>query len=631
MAEVGAVAQDARVAEMFRQALNLARQGALSQADHLLVRVIQAQPDHVEAHIARARLQFEQRRPDAAYVSYSAALAVEPDHLVALHDRGAVLMALGRHAEALADLERVIALRPDAVSALYNAGVSLAALGRHAEAAQRYRQVLAIRPGHVLSVNNLGASLLQLGQMAEAAAAFQQAQALAPNDVSILNNLATTLRELGRHAEMLQVADRGLALAPGHAQLINSRGMALAGLGRLQEALAAFDAGLAAYPENVELHENRSVMLVELGRTAEAGEAIRRAVAIAPGRVRAYYNLTEIRRTLPGEPHLEAMETLARSIDQLPLQDRIELHFALGKAHADVGDFEQAFQRFTAGGALQRARLGYDEAATFDVLERTAAAFSHDVLWRNAGKGDPSDAPVFILGMPRSGGTLVEQILASHPEVHGAGETDAFRQAVADLAAEGIVEDSPEGFAHLPAKALRRLGQTYLERVGRPDAGIRRVTDKSIEAFRLTGLIHMALPGARFIHVRRDPLDACLSCFSKLFVTTLGYTYDLGDLGRYWRRYEAQMAHWAQALPPGAILEVRYEDVVADLEGQARRMLAHCGLDWDERVLDFHTTDRAVRTASFAQVRQPIYASSVGRWRDYAPWLGPLKEALGQS
>ena len=624
------MAEDARVSEMFRQALNLLRQGALSQGDHLLVRVIQAQPDHVEAHVARARMQFEQRRPDAAFVSYSAALAVDPGHLVALHDRGAVLMGLGRHAEALADLERVIALRPDAVSALYNCGVSLAALNRHDEAAQRYREVLAIRPDHVLSLNNLGASLLQLDRAGEAAAAFRKAQALAPQDLSILNNYVTALRELGRHAEMLQVCDQALALAPGHMQLTNSRGMALAGLGRLEEALAAFDAGIAAHPDHVELHENRSVMLVELGRTEEAGEAIRRAVALAPGRVRAYYNLTEIRRTRPGEPHLAAMQTLAQSIDQLPLQDRIELHFALGKAHADVGEFEQAFQRFSWGGALQRERLAYDEAAAFDVLDRTAAAFSRDVIWRNAGKGDPSDSPVFILGMPRSGGTLVEQILASHPEVHGAGETDAFRQAVADMAAEGIVDDSPEGFAHLPAKALRRLGQTYLERVRPPGAGVRRVTDKSIEGFRLTGLTHMALPGARFIHVRRDPLDACVSCFTKLFVTTLGYTYDLGDLGRYWRRYEAQMAHWTQALPAGAILEVRYEDVVADLEGQARRMLAHCGLDWDDRVLDFHATDRAVRTASFAQVRQPIYASSVGRWRDYEPWLGPLKEALAQ-
>jgi hypothetical protein len=232
--------------------------------------------------------------------------------------------------------------------------------------------------------------------------------------------------------------------------------------------------------------------------------------------------------------------------------------------------------------------------------------------------------------MPRSGTTLVEQILASHPQVFAAGETDDFSTAMLQVdGLGGDVAPSPEAAASMSAHQLHALGARYTKLITRGAPAGAWVTDKTMENFRVAGLIQLALPNAKLIHVRRDPRDTCLSCFSKLFWGYLPYTYDLAELGRYYRLYDGLMAHWRRVIPATVMLEVRYEDVVGDLEGQTRRILTHCGLDWDDRCLDFHLTDRPVRTASATQVRQPIYDRSIGRWRSYAPFLEPLFAALG--
>jgi hypothetical protein len=255
-------------------------------------------------------------------------------------------------------------------------------------------------------------------------------------------------------------------------------------------------------------------------------------------------------------------------------------------------------------------------------LERTRALFSAEVMRARAGCGDPSEVPVFIFGMPRSGTTLVEQILASHPRVHGAGELSEFETAVAGLA--GPAGPPPD----IGAAELRRIGADYLARVVPLAPGAARITDKMPVNFRFAGLIHLALPNARLIHVRRDPVDTCLSCFSILFGGDQPHTYDLAELGRYYRAYDRLMQHWRKVLPPGVMLEVQYEALVQDFETQARRILAHCALEWDEACREFYHTRRPIHTASSVQVRQPIYRSSIGRNRPPKEMLAPLLEAL---
>jgi hypothetical protein len=306
--------------------------------------------------------------------------------------------------------------------------------------------------------------------------------------------------------------------------------------------------------------------------------------------------------------------------------DRIPLAFALGKAWLDAGEAERAFDRLDAGNRWKRASFDYAVEADVALFERIASAFSADVV--AADGGYDGDLPVFVIGMPRSGTTLVEQILASHPDVHGAGELGVLEGVIGDaVGADGF----PERAAALSAAQAQAVGRAYADNVGRYAQGRKRVVDKMPSNFRYAGLIHRILPKARIIHCRRDPRDTGLSCYSKLFTGAQPFAYDLAELGRYHRAYERLMDHWRAVLPPECFLEVDYEDVVGDLEAQARRLAAFCGLDWNAACLDFHTTARAVRTASAAQVRKPIYTGSVGRWKAYTLRLKPLLDALTAS
>jgi Flp pilus assembly protein TadD len=472
--------------------------------------------------------------------------------------------------------------------------------------------------------------LADLRRPAEAVESYGRAIALRPDYAEAFNNLGAALRDLRRPAQALASCGRAIALKPDYAEAFNTRGNALTDLNRPEEALASYDEAIALKPDHAVAHDNRGLVLTELGRLEEAGEAIERSIALAPGRIRTYYNLTEIRRLPPGDPHRGAMEELARDMSSLAVDEQIELSFALGKAFADIGDREGSFRRLLDGNALKRRRTPYDEEASLGLFERTRSAFAGELMAKNRGLGEPSPVPVFILGMPRSGTTLVEQILASHSKVFSAGEIDDFDRAATALLRRvgGGAPHYPEAISLMKGEQWRELGADYLARIGGGKPGVERITNKTPENFRLAGLIHLALPNARIVHMRRDPVDTCLSCFSKLFVGDQPYAYDLGELGRYYRGYDALMAHWRAILPPGVMLEVRYEAVVADLEGETRRILAHCGLEWDARCLDFHRTQRPVRTASATQVRQPLYNSAVGRWRAYEPFLGPLLAEL---
>ena len=315
----------------------------------------------------------------------------------------------------------------------------------------------------------------------------------------------------------------------------------------------------------------------------------------------------------------------------MPEYERIDLQFALGKAYEDLKQHERSFRHLLAGNKLKRAQIHYDEAEAMGYTQRIRAIFDAALCRAKAGGGEPAPTPVFIVGMPRSGTTLIEQIIASHPKAVGAGELFDFDNIVQSLTGlNGGALSFPEVVATMSGEQLRQVGARYLAAVRALAPTAERVADKMPWKLHFPGLIHLALPNARIIHARRDPVDTCLSCFSILFEGAGNpFTYDLGELSRFYRAYDFLMAHWRAVLPPGLMLEVRYEEVVGELEKQARSIIAHCGLEWDDSCLAFHATRRPVRTSSVAQVRKPIYHSSVGRWRPYRDQLRPLFEELG--
>ena len=471
---------------------------------------------------------------------------------------------------------------------------------------------------------NRGVALNELRRFGEALTSYDRALAARPDDAVVLSNRGATSLELERFDEAIASCDRAIRLRPDYAEAHSNRANALMGQGRLVEAEAACRRAIELKPSFADAYNTLGATLKYRGRLTDARQAAEQAIKLAPRNVSCFLNLSDVRHFGAGDPYLATMEELAKNIPSLPVKQQIELHFALAKAYEDTNQHDKSFQQLLAGNTLKRRQIAYDEFATLALFERIRAVFTPELMRTFQGVGEPSSVPLFIVGMPRSGTTLIEQILASHPRVFGAGELSNLNKAVADIrSTDDRLNSFPEVMLHVSDEHLRRLGARYVSEITRlcPDAT--HVTDKKPSNFLFAGLIHLALPNARIIHAVRYPVDTCMSCFSKLFASGQYHTYDLEELGRYYRHYQTLMEHWHRVLPPGRILEVRYEDVVADLEGQARRIIFHCGLEWDRRCLAFHETERPVHTASAAQVRRPIYSSSIGRWHAYEPFLWP--------
>jgi tetratricopeptide (TPR) repeat protein len=570
-------------------------------------------------------------RADEAVGIFETALKLSPTHFVARANLAMALASLERHEAAVAHFEAALAGNPGAAELHNNFGNSLAALNRHQEAVTHYLDALRQRPDFAEAHNNLGNALSALKRRPEAVAHYREALALRPSYAEAYNNLGSVLMAQERPAEALDCFREAIAIQPGLADAHGNLGNALRALDRYDEALAAYRGALRLDPGSADAHAGVGAVLDTLGQLPAARLAFEKAVSLAPRRAEFHHGLAGVKRFGPDDPQLAAMQALEQDPAALGAEARVALHFALGKAYDDLGDASRAFHHWVEGNAGKRASIDYDETASLRVIERTATIFTSELMRRQAGQGDASPVPVFIVGMPRSGSTLIEQILASHSKVFGAGEIADFNAAASSLL-EGtgnLPGAFPELVADMTPAQFRRIGAHYVEGLRARAPAALRITDKALGNFMFAGLIHLALPNARIIHARRDPVDTCLSCFSKLFGSSLPFTYDLAELGRYYRAYDALMAHWRAVLPAWVMLEVQYEDVVTDFEPQARRILSFCGLDWEEACRQFHVTLRPVKTASSSQVRAPLYRAAVGRSQPYRALMAPLLAALG--
>lgn len=426
---------------------------------------------------------------------------------------------------------------------------------------------------------------------------------------------------------------RAVALSPSHADAWLNLGAAFRRLERIEEAGACARRVMELRPDDPRALNNLANALSAQGRFEEAAGCYRQALELRPRDAEAYYNLVNLRPLDDGSSESEAdfarLSQLSEDLGRFTAPEQGALLFALAKALDARGRTDEAFDAFNRANALHRSTLHFDVASSERLAAAIAQRFDPPLFARLKGAGSASERPVFVVGMPRSGTTLVEQILSAHPEVHGAGELSLLPGLVSRMRSPGG-EGYPALATELSGADLQSLARDYLDALGRLGAPQQRVVDKAVGNFQLLGLIHLSLPHARIIHCRRDPRDVCVSCFTTRFSGGHPYAYDLGELGRYWRTYDRLMAHWRSVLPPGRIFEVQYEDLVEDPEGWARQLVAHLGLAWDDACLKSHDSRREVGTASFAQVRRPIYKDSIGRWRRFEGRLGPLFEALGE-
>ncbi len=490
--------------------------------------------------------------------------------------------------------------------------------GANADAVALYENFLELVPQQADALNNLGAALCALGRLQEAEQRYREAIDVKPDFPLAHCNLATLLEGKGQSVEAEQWLRRALKVNPKFADARARLGLILTSAGRLREATAAFKKVLKIEPRHAEALLGLGQIARMEGRFDEAESFVRRALKIAPKMPNAWAALQGVRKMTPADGEwLKGAEEIAGS--GISLWEEASLRFAIGKYNDDVGDFARAFENYRRGNELLKTVAPkYNREAHSRFADDMIRGHTQAALATLGDGGSPSMKPVIVLGMPRSGTSLTEQIIASHPAAKGAGELQFWLNAARAHA------ELRQGIVGEPAR--KKLAEEYLRVLAAHGPDALRVVDKTPTNSDYLGFIHSVFPNARIIRMRRDPIDTCLSCYFQQFSTAQTFTMDLADLAYYYKMHQRLMKHWCAALPAGSILEVPYEELVVDQETWTRKILNFLELEWDERCLSFHETKRSVMTASTWQVRQKIYNRSVRRWRNYEKFIGPLKE-----
>lgn len=600
--------------------------GRHAEAVETYMQVLERRRDIADVFFSLGSALLELNRAREAAAALSEALRLAPNDPQAHNNLGNALAELGQTEEAVAHYGAALRLDPRYPDARLNLGITLAGLGRDGEAEQALRAVLGDAPSWVAVHRELASLLIRTGRGEEALALLRGLVDHHGESAEAAHALAQALSQCGRHEDALAWCERCAALSPDTPAYWNDLGRALAKLQRFEEALQRYERAIALQPGRSDFHFNKGVALQALGRFDAAVEAHEAALSIQPILTEAHYSLSMIRR---GQDHGAEIERLEALLAEPRLTDdrRVNGHFTLGRLYDECGDVAKAFRNFQSANDLKARQMPFDTARFDGYVDSLIEIYDKDFFAARKDHGNPSRRPIFIVGMPRSGTTLVEQILASHPDVHGGGELDDIRQMINRLPALTGDQAYPACAEAIDKALSRALAEEYLSSLERRFPAAPHVTDKMTGNYLRLGLIGQILPNAIVIYCRRDPLDTCLSCYFQNFADGLAFSYDLRHLGHVYRAHERMMSHW-NAVLPRPILEVAYESLVKEPEEQVRRLLAFCDLSWNRNCLTFHLNEREIQTASFWQVRQPLYTSSIGRARAYAAHLGPLRDGL---
>jgi tetratricopeptide (TPR) repeat protein len=653
---VGSVAQ-----ALDHAAKLLERDPALAEAQ--AVEVLAVVPSHPVAALLLGAARRAQGNAAGALAVLSALAAREPRSAATQLELGLALGATGRGSEAIAALRRAVQLKPELAEAWRALGDHALAIGdtraadeayaRHlqfsardprlveaalalldnrlAQAETLLRAHLSDNPTDVAAIRMLAELASRLGRYGDAEQLLERCLELAPGFRAARHNYAFVLHRENKAAQALAEIERLLATEPRNPSYRNLQAAILVRIGEIDRAIELYAALLAEYPSHAKAWLSYGHSIKTAGRQAAAIEAYRKSLELQPELGEAWWSLANLKTVRFTDADVVRMSAqLERAA--LSTEDRFHLHFALGKALEDAARYAESFDHYAQGNALRRSLIRYDAQETTEQVRRSKELFTREFFADRARRGAGATDPIFIVGLPRSGSTLLEQILASHPLVEGTQELPDI-PAMARRLGVGKVRTGtkpyPQALADLDADELCALGEQYLQQTR-----IQRKTDRPFFIDKMpnnwahVGLIHLMLPNAKVVDARRHPLGCCFSGFKQHFARGQHFTYDLMDIGRYYRDYVDLMAHFDTILP-GRVHRVIYESMVEDTEAEVRRLLEYCGLPFDARCLEFHRTERAVRTASSEQVRRPIFREAVEQWKNFEPWLGPLREALG--
>lgn len=639
---------------------NRVRAGRIDDAETLCRRVLRHTPDDINALGMLGAILLKKGDTDAAEATLIRAIELEPGFAKPYEDLAVLYLDRGNARKALRFIEKAVALSADNASAHRIMAVALQQLGRVDEADAARRRFFALAPGidplgeaemhrqdgdtaraericrEILErePENVGA-LRTLAVVANdderfiiAEGLFRRIVSLAPGSASALHDLGRFLGEQGRFSEAIEALQQAAAIGTLDGRIHQVLGDMLAIVGRPEEALAAYDECLQFKPDDPAALSGRGHVLRVAGRKDEAIDCYRRAIDARPDGGHGWWNLASLHGYSFNDGNVAEMQELAGSAGLSP-ESEIPLRFALGRALEQRGEYSSAWAEYARANELKRSAVRYDPVQTEITHREIVETFTPELARSKRPPTVADRTPIFIVGMPRSGSTLIEQVLASHSEVCGLGELPYL---VMISRALRVNHDHriryPEAIAELDDDQLTGVGRSYLHYAeSHHEIDRSFFTDKMPSNFSHVGLIRMILPHAKIIDVRRDPLAACVANFCYLFAKGKNFTYDLVELAEYYRLYDEMMRHW-DAVLPGAVLRVQYEHVVADLDGEVRRMLEFCGLPFEQSCLNFYETKRAINTASAEQVRQPIYDSAVDFWKNYEGFLGEVKEIL---
>jgi tetratricopeptide (TPR) repeat protein len=602
--------------------------GDLRGALDVLEPLARTQPNSAAVCYELGRALGNAKRGDEAVAALRRAVELKPEMTEAW-------LALGDHLTAIGDTEGADAAYGQHIKTstrdpnLMKAGAALCE-NRIAVAETLLREHLKSHPTDVTAIRMLAEVAARLGRYRDAEVLLERCLQLAPSFVPARHNYAMVLHRHNKPVEALTEVNRLLALDarnPGYRTL---KAAVLSRLGDIGQSIEIYAGVVAEYPAHAKAWMSYGHALKTAGRQ-DSVRAYRRSIELAPNLGEAYWSLANLKTFRFAAGEVQAMRAQLERAD-LVGEDRLHFHFALGKSLEDSGAYADSFDHYAKGNGLRRAAIPYDPAEISAHVRRSKTLFSKEFFAARAGWGAPAPDPIFIVGLPRAGSTLLEQILSSHPDVEGTQELPdilSIARTLGGTRTKTMPSKYPEILATLSAEQMRALGEQYLRgtRIHRKSATPFFI-DKMPNNFAHVGLIHLILPHARIIDARRHPLGCCFSCFKQHFARGQYFTYGLEEIGRYYRDYVELMAHF-DAVLPGRVHRVIYESLVEDTESEVRRLLQYCGLSFDERCLRFYENERAVRTASSEQVRQPIYRDGVDHWRHYEPWLGPLKDALG--